>query len=426
MSRKILFIISAIFIIVVVIATIWFFFFLNQTTENPNDRDGGSSQTFFPVTTTFTPDTTEPSSNTTATEPTIPTLRQISRTPTAGGIAFEREVFLNEPTFESTTTPETTMETVFRYIERATGHLYETTERSLSQTRLSNVTIPKIQEAFFDASGGKMLLRYLGNNDEILETFAGELITTGTSTEEMNEATSHIEGDYLETGITEIAVGANLIAYIREVVGGSTTHLAQFDGSAPRLIHVSPLKNFLIEMPNPALVTLTTKADSRLNGDMFFVNPTNGLTTSIIEDVAGLTTTTNSDVSKVVLSESTAQGFRSYVFDVATKSFRVMPVSVLPEKCAWSTVETNIIYCAGSERTPQGGYPQAWYQGLVSFNDTIFRIDVNTNSSDPLVVLQKESGKEFDATKLIVSPNDEYLLFINKNDLTLWSYDLRS
>jgi DNA-binding beta-propeller fold protein YncE len=74
------------------------------------------------------------------------------------------------------------------------------------------------------------------------------------------------------------------------------------------------------------------------------------------------------------------------------------------------------------EAVPQeissGQYPDDWYQGLVTFNDSFWSIDTAQNSTTNIV----SPSQKFDARDLLVSPDGAYLYFINKIDGTLWSY----
>ena len=66
----------------------------------------------------------------------VPTLRRVSNTAVASAITFESGE-----------------EVVIRFIERETGHIFDTTTTSLPQTRVSNTTIPRIQEVLWLPGG---------------------------------------------------------------------------------------------------------------------------------------------------------------------------------------------------------------------------------------------------------------------------------
>ncbi len=62
----------------------------------------------------------------------------------------------------------------------------------------------------------------------------------------------------------------------------------------------------------------------------------------------------------------------------------------------------------------------SWYQGKVFFSDSIETINTKTLESKTVLDLQSESGGAIDATNLKLSSDENYLLFMNKRDLSLW------
>jgi hypothetical protein len=66
-----------------------------------------------------------------------------------------------------------------------------------------------------------------------------------------------------------------------------------------------------------------------------------------------------------------------------------------------------------------------WYQGRISFADNLWKINVTTGETRQLVNLQQESGEVIDIQSLVVNKSDDYLLFTDKNSLSLWGYMLK-
>jgi hypothetical protein len=71
-------------------------------------------------------------------------------------------------------------------------------------------------------------------------------------------------------------------------------------------------------------------------------------------------------------------------------------------------------------------YPDAWYQGEVSFSDAIWKIDPQTGNAtllvDPATV---SGGEEIDGIKLALDSGENYLFFVNKKDSYLWEFSLK-
>jgi hypothetical protein len=72
----------------------------------------------------------------------------------------------------------------------------------------------------------------------------------------------------------------------------------------------------------------------------------------------------------------------------------------------------------------RAGEPDLWYQGISHYSDRIWRFDVDTDYADVAVDPKKDFNIDIDAEKLFLSPSEDYLFFINKNDLSLWALKL--
>ena len=98
--------------------------------------------------------------------------------------------------------------------------------------------------------------------------------------------------------------------------------------------------------------------------------------------------------------------------------------NTLADKCVWSTLRKNELYCAVPNNVPSAIYPDDWYKGKVSFVDKIWHMDTNTGEVHLIANLLTLSNKLIDVTQLVLDPKENYLYFINKNDLTPWVLDL--
>jgi rubrerythrin len=112
-----------------------------------------------------------------------------------------------------------------------------------------------------------------------------------------------------------------------------------------------------------------------------------------------------------------------HAFDSKNKIVTDFSLKTLPEKCVWSQKSKNIVYCAVPQNLPQADYPDAWYQGAVSFQDQIWRLDAATGDVKLMSTLF-EANDFIDATNPILDPTETYLLFTNKNDFQLWGLTL--
>jgi hypothetical protein len=114
----------------------------------------------------------------------------------------------------------------------------------------------------------------------------------------------------------------------------------------------------------------------------------------------------------------------SYATNRTTGETNSLPIIVQPNKCVFSTDNTDKIYCGYEEANLNYEFPDNWYKGLVSFADTLYEIDVKKGLAAKLIDTEKETGRELDTIGMDISAQTKVLYFINKNDNTLWMYEI--
>ncbi|HEY4493853.1 MAG TPA: hypothetical protein VJB95_00235, partial [Candidatus Paceibacterota bacterium] len=191
-------------------------------------------------------------------------------------------------------------------------------------------------------------------------------------------------------------------------------------GNKKTQVFDSPFTEWITSWPSAKLITLTTKASGAVPGYMYAINPDRKDLAFILGGVSGLTTLTSPSGKLVLYTDS---NLSLNIYNIDTKTASALALRTLPEKCVWGA-GSDVIYCAVPKATPPGSYPDVWYQGEVSFNDQIWKIDVASGNTtlliDPLAL-----GEEIDGIKLALDEKGAYLLFINKKDSILWELELK-
>jgi hypothetical protein len=320
----------------------------------------------------------------------VPTLRQVSDTPTSGGVVFNTDGDIK-----------------IRYVERSTGHIFETTSNSLNQVRISNTTIPRIQKSFWSPDGEMVILQYVDEN-EILKSFYGEII----------EESGVIEGWFLSNNISDIDVHEDGdIFYIQRIGDSSKGFISNFDGTNSRSVLSSSIYDWNPQLTG-SLASITTKPSNGIVGFLYLLRPYGY--EKIISD-EGLIASINPEGTKILFSISNTDETNLFVYDMDTKNVSTVPFRTLAEKCVWS--DNSSFLCASPYNVIQNVVPDDWYKGLFSFSDDIWSYNIETETSH-LVFDAEESDNVFDAINLSIDTDGKILLFTNKNDLTLWSLSL--
>jgi hypothetical protein len=421
-------ILIAIGIILVLILIILFFIWQNQV--NPKTGEPRTLGDYLPFgqnnssSTANTSDTQDSSSNQTQGN-FIPKLRQVSKNPVAGAETLEQK--------DGTT--------LIRYIERSAGNVFDTETTSLSEKRISNTTIPKNYGAFWIEKGDSLILRSLKEGNDAIQTTYARLAsmesgwnssttnTSTTTTTSANDENSFMQlvVSFLPSNIQEIVSSPkkDKVFYLNYSGTGSVSSISNADGSKPAQIWSSPLKEWQISWPKDDTILLTTKPSFTAPGYLFSLNTKTGVTQRILGDIYGLTALANSDLSKIAISQGNESRINFSIYDTKTGAFLPITNSTLPEKCVWSKLDTNILYCGVPTQIPNTGYPESWYMGITSFSDNIWRFNVKTGLATTIANVYNLSRKNLDVIKPFLTEKEDFLLFTNKKDSTLWSLDMR-
>jgi hypothetical protein len=360
-----------------------------------------------PISTTATTATTPASSVTTtpATTTKSPQGKQATtKTPTA-----------------APTPPTTESVPAVRYVEKATGNIYQTFADKIDEQKVTTTMIPLVYEASFADNANSVIMRYLKDDERTVESFIGtvpqEILggdTTGAST---------LNGSFLPDGITDMSISpdGSSIFYLfnsgDEAMGVTANPL----GEQKVQIFDSPFTEWLSSWPNNQMITLTTKPSANVPGYMYAINPNMKDFNKILGGINGLTTLT-SPSGKLVLYTDNTLNLRIYHIDTGVSD--LLGVRTLPEKCVWSK-DSTMLYCAVPISITPGDYPDDWYQGNVSFSDQFWQIDPTSDNAEMLIDPTKIGDKEIlDATRLALDDGGNYLFFQNKIDSYLWEIKL--
>lgn len=346
----------------------------------------------------------------------IPALRQISSTATAGYYPSARS---GKPAVV--------------FVERATGNIFETVMEDMQRNRISNALLPRAEEVFFGEGGKYVVYRYIKEGGSSVVTFVRNVPAPDKLKVEASDATTTnpISGSFLPEDILNVFVSPdtkNMLYFTKTPEFNTRVALGNifnFQKNTSARVFQSPFSEWLPVYFDGKTALLQTKASQNVPGYLYSVSMPNGELKKIIGGVNGLTALPSPDLTKVLYSESTRGGVVLHMYNRKEKTTLDILLSTLPEKCVW-TVDSATLYCAAPDYLPGAEYPDAWYQGSVSFNDAMWKIDAKTGTMTALFTPESFSAPKMDMENLMLSPNKDFLFFINKNDSTLWGYSLRS
>jgi hypothetical protein len=346
-----------------------------------------------------------------------PRFLRISDRPVAEGAVAFTFVATTTVTVETASgTPElaetTTTDTEIRFIDRASGNIYRFRAHERSLVRITNKTLPGVQQASWLPDGSVAYARFLQDVSGTEQVATYVLPATGEGQ----------GGFFLEQGLAQATVtGSSTLFTLLSGTTGSVGSVSRSDGTNARTLFTSPLASLLVR-PARENFFAYTKASFALDGYAFQINATSGGFSRILGPARGLSVLPSPDGSRVLYSYLDRGTIRLAVFDMTSRSSTALPVATLTEKCAWVS-DGSGVYC-GVPTSLSQGLPDFWYQGAAVFTDRIWRIDMQERLATLVVDPRAVADVSIDAVALTTDPAEDVLVFTDKHTGTLWSYDL--
>jgi hypothetical protein len=402
----------------------------------PNDQNGSVTNNTSSGNADTNSDNAGTNASTTADTPAsnpIPYLRLLSDSPIGG--------------YGASTTASTT---VVRWIDRGRGNVLEAKGDSLEIVTLSNTILPRTYESVWNRNLTAMIGSLLSTNTDVPTVVYAKLnqqaTTTKITTTTSNTASSTASTTVTTSATTNITpynlkgknLPANMLAYavspkgdkvfmlIKEN-GQSAGYLANFDGTSVSKIFVNPLTQVNVEWPEETTIAITTKGSASHAGFLYFVNTKTGLWKKILGPIYGLSTKVSRD-AKYILASGTGkdQTVTTSIYSIGTTTPTDATLRTLADKCVWGNFYREIVYCATPAQQVNATYPDDWYRGNVTSSDKIWQLNVKTGDIRLVSSIFDKSDRLINAFNLGLDTRDDFLFFMNKDDLSFWSLDLNA
>ncbi len=322
-------------------------------------------------------------------------LRQLTTRPVAGFVEFK----------ESTTSPR-----FIRYAEAGTGHIYSINLTTGEEIRLSNTTVPNGDSAVFSPNGTYVAIRsgYGTKSEIVLLTLNADNTSTAENlTPKMTDFVFSNNNELLYTELTSGGTAGRSIAPATKIISNVFTIPFQAVTLVWSTNNITPHYIY-------------PKATSKLMGYLYTIR--NGVIVRQTPTGQGLMAGANSNI--LVHTELINNTPSSFITNLGTGAVSPAPIIFEPHKCTFGKVSTSTMYC-GYEITQYGpDYPDAWYQGARSFADRIWKIDLKRKSATQLISPETAVGRSIDIINMHIGRGDKMLYFMNKNDNTLWLYEI--
>lgn len=324
----------------------------------------------------------------------------------SAGPVVPGEAVVNRKAVNASSSPETAV----NYIERESGNIFSYLTRAKTLTRISNKTVPGIESAVWLSDGSTAYVRYLsGANFGTINTYA--LSASGSG------------GFFLSQNLADIAVSSTNVLTLASGVNGSVASLVRTDGTHATAAFTTPLSTLRVSFAGKGQYLASTKPSGTLLGDAFLVDGA-GRFSRVAGPLEGLVALASPSGKWVLVSYTLNAAMQMELVNTATGETLPLPVATIADKCVW-TADDSVVYCGIPVNPPVGAvYPDDWYQGAVPFSDRIWKIQVAGRYAQLVLDFSKETGGSLDAEALATDAAGTTLVFVNKNDGSLWSHSL--
>lgn len=298
----------------------------------------------------------------------IPFLEKISTNPVA---AFS---LLNLPG-----APDTLV-----YIEKDSGNVYSlrtypgatsTAPATTSPTRISNLTIPAVFDAYFGFNKAKniqVLVRY-PNENRVLQTVSLSIEPKPTTSSATGSQPWSVKSLNLSLKIYEISVSPDQqnVFYLEDAGTRAIAYSADFRLQNKKLALVSPFKDWRVNWSATNTVYFSPRASADYSASLYSLNLKDLAFQKMIGSINGLTALASPLSQTIIYTATFGTNFSLFNHNTKTGINTDLYLKTLPEKCVWDT-KVPTVYCAIPKQLAAGAYPNDWYLGKTQFNDALW------------------------------------------------------
>ena len=390
--KRPVFIISGVVIILILIA-IWVYMLFFGSPKNADDTFadlnlGDTTDTSYIKNT----DTTDGEAVVDLSSP--DRLRQLTTKPVIG---------FNEFVKDASSTP------AILYVEAGTGHVFSIDLETGEESRLSGTTIPSSQEAEITPNG-KYIMYRSGEG-------SGRTYLVGTISSTTNELST---SDLDESIISFSATNDNHFLYAVKTQNSTIGKSYNPEDKTSKTLFTLPFRDATIDWGSTASDShfAYPKTTSKLESFLFKIDSTKISRLPI--DGYGMSASGNNDL--VIYSKQDNGEYKTFFYNISEDLVTKHVLTTIPEKCAFSTNNSELVICAQSTINNNLNIPDSWYSGETYFADSIWQTTL-AGSATMLINTESESGRELDIVDIDLGVDDKNIYFLNKNDKTLWLYE---
>lgn len=301
-----------------------------------------------------------------------------------------------------------------KYFLKETGQIYQTTLNGEKTSQISDTPLKNFVKGIWSKNTNWIISIFKDSSDTITRYFYDY------KTNKPIKLNQYIQ--YLSW-----SPDGNQIAYYykNKYTDENNIAIANHDGTGWKTIFETRLKDIILDWTETNKITIWQKTSGLVENSAYSIDISSGEFTKIIDKKYGLNLKYSPSKDKLLYSATNNAGknVSLYLRDKESKNIKNLNISTLVDKIVWSQDNRTIYYAQPKLLPSDAVLPDDFYKGVFHSADMIWK--VNTDTMDKtLIFFPKETEISIDATELLLSPAEDYLYFINKNDGRLYGINL--
>jgi len=300
-----------------------------------------------------------------------------------------------------------------KYYDKATGNIFSVALNGSDLSTLSSASLSGLVKAFWSPDKEKVISYF--EDDKQTKKYLHNY-SSGQST-------------LLNTEIKQAiwSPDSKKIASLTydENSATSAVSIANADGSDFKIIFQTRIKDISLEWSAVDKISIITKPSGLAEGAVIFLNQENGDFTTALSGLFGLNAKW-SPLGNILLYSATSESGKNPVLSYSNQfgqNKTSLGISTLADKCSFSQ-DNRFLFCAIPERISENAvWPDDYYKGMIATNDSFYKINIETGQKNLLLAVDAE--KSYDASEIFLSPEEDYLIFINRRDGLLYSLKIK-
>lgn len=300
-----------------------------------------------------------------------------------------------------------------KYYLSGNGNAFESDFDGLNQARLSSNILTGLLEVLWSSDNSKVIV--ISEEKELIKKYFYDY-STGIAV----PLNSKIKWIAWAPDMNKIAY-----QYYNAQNEDNNISIANPDGLGWSSVLQTRMKNLIVEWPAQDKISIRTRPSGLAKSVVYTINlPSNNL--EKINEGYGMSVLWSPLGDKILFSETDSKGknLKLKTIDLQKQTISELNFVTLPEKCVWSQDNRNIFCAIPKKISTSGILPDDYYKNKIFFSDDLWRINLDTEEAVKIFEGDEDLQKSYDAQKMILSPQEDYLFFINKKNGLLHSLEL--